>query len=88
MIRCGSVLATDYADHTDQERIEFVFFFIRAIRVIRGQYLLLAFLNSQEMSRPTIRLTMAQALVRYLAAQRVRIDGEPVPLFAGVFVLI
>jgi 3D-(3,5/4)-trihydroxycyclohexane-1,2-dione acylhydrolase (decyclizing) len=36
----------------------------------------------------TVRLTMAQALVRYLAAQRVR-DGEggPVPLFAGVFAI-
>ncbi|MEZ5535389.1 MAG: 3D-(3,5/4)-trihydroxycyclohexane-1,2-dione acylhydrolase (decyclizing) [Thiolinea sp.] len=33
----------------------------------------------------TIRLTMAQALVRYLAAQKTEIDGEIVPLFAGVF---
>jgi 3D-(3,5/4)-trihydroxycyclohexane-1,2-dione acylhydrolase (decyclizing) len=39
------------------------------------------------MSKSTIRLTMAQALVRYLAAQRVRIDGESVPLFAGVFAI-
>jgi len=30
---------------------------------------------------------MAQALVRYLAAQQVRIDGETVPLFAGVFAI-
>src|SRR5947207_2214899 len=32
-----------------------------------------------------IRLTMAQALVRYLAAQRTEIDGEP--LFAGVWAI-
>ena len=30
---------------------------------------------------------MAQALVRYLAAQRVRVGGETVPLFAGVFAI-
>ena len=30
---------------------------------------------------------MAQALVRYLAAQHVRIDGDGVPLFAGVFAI-
>jgi len=33
----------------------------------------------------TIRLTMAQALVRYLCNQFTQIDGERVPLFAGVF---
>ncbi len=33
----------------------------------------------------TIRLTMAQALVRHLAAQRTVVDGKTVPLFAGVF---
>ncbi|MCB6185426.1 3D-(3,5/4)-trihydroxycyclohexane-1,2-dione acylhydrolase (decyclizing) [Leeia sp. TBRC 13508] len=33
----------------------------------------------------TIRLTMAQALVRYLAAQMVEEDGKQVPLFAGCF---
>ena len=32
----------------------------------------------------TIRLTMAQALVRYLAAQRTDIAGKQVPLFGGV----
>jgi 3D-(3,5/4)-trihydroxycyclohexane-1,2-dione acylhydrolase (decyclizing) len=37
------------------------------------------------MSRGTIRLTMAQALVRYLCSQHTEIDGERVPLFAGVF---
>lgn len=37
------------------------------------------------MSRETVRLTMAQALVRYLCNQFTEIDGERVPLFAGVF---
>jgi 3D-(3,5/4)-trihydroxycyclohexane-1,2-dione acylhydrolase (decyclizing) len=38
----------------------------------------------------TIRLTMAQALVRWLAAQRVEAEGRPggqEPLFAGVFAI-
>ncbi len=35
----------------------------------------------------TIRLTMAQALVRFLAAQRTTIDGSELPLFAGVFAI-
>ena len=35
----------------------------------------------------TVRLTMAQALVRYLTAQRTVIDGREVPLFAGVFAI-
>jgi len=33
----------------------------------------------------TVRLTMAQALVRHLADQRTVVDGREVPLFAGVF---
>jgi 3D-(3,5/4)-trihydroxycyclohexane-1,2-dione acylhydrolase (decyclizing) len=37
------------------------------------------------MSRKTVRLTMAQALVRYLCNQFTVIDGERLPLFAGVF---
>lgn len=37
------------------------------------------------MSRNTVRLTMAQALVRYLCNQFTQIDGERLPLFAGVF---
>ena len=37
------------------------------------------------MQRNTVRLTMAQALVRYLCSQNTIIDGEQVPLFAGVF---
>ena len=34
-----------------------------------------------------IRLTMAQALVRYLCAQRTNVDGADVALFAGVFAI-
>ncbi|MBL4574874.1 MAG: 3D-(3,5/4)-trihydroxycyclohexane-1,2-dione acylhydrolase (decyclizing), partial [Opitutaceae bacterium] len=35
----------------------------------------------------TIRLTMAQALVQYMLAQRVIVDEKDVPLFAGVFAI-
>jgi 3D-(3,5/4)-trihydroxycyclohexane-1,2-dione acylhydrolase (decyclizing) len=35
----------------------------------------------------TIRLTMAQALVRYLAAQRTEYEGRAQPLFAGVWAI-
>jgi 3D-(3,5/4)-trihydroxycyclohexane-1,2-dione acylhydrolase (decyclizing) len=35
----------------------------------------------------TIRLTMAQALVRFLAVQTNEIDGREYPLFAGVFAI-
>ncbi|ATJ84697.1 3D-(3,5/4)-trihydroxycyclohexane-1,2-dione acylhydrolase (decyclizing) [Halomonas beimenensis] len=35
----------------------------------------------------TIRLTMAQALVKYLAAQRIEHDGAEVALFEGVFAI-
>lgn len=35
----------------------------------------------------TVTLTMAQALVRYLVAQRIEIDGADWPLFAGVFAI-
>src|SRR5437867_3360628 len=35
----------------------------------------------------TVRLTMAQALVRFLAAQSTEIDGEEQPLFAGVWAI-
>ena len=34
------------------------------------------------MSRQTVRLTMAQALVRYLCNQFTEIDNKRVPLFA------
>ncbi len=39
------------------------------------------------MPEETIRLTMAQALVRYLAAQRTEIEGTEQLLFAGVFAI-
>lgn len=35
----------------------------------------------------TIRLTMAQALVKYLAAQRIEHEGREFPLFEGVFAI-
>jgi 3D-(3,5/4)-trihydroxycyclohexane-1,2-dione acylhydrolase (decyclizing) len=35
----------------------------------------------------TERLTMAQALVKYLCAQQIEVDGEVVPLFGGVFAI-
>ena len=34
-----------------------------------------------------MRLTAAQALVRYLCAQHVEVDGQPVPMFAGVWAI-
>jgi 3D-(3,5/4)-trihydroxycyclohexane-1,2-dione acylhydrolase (decyclizing) len=37
------------------------------------------------MTLKRVRLTMAQAVVRYLCSQFTEIDGERVPLFAGVF---
>jgi 3D-(3,5/4)-trihydroxycyclohexane-1,2-dione acylhydrolase (decyclizing) len=37
------------------------------------------------MTQKTVRLTMAQAVVRYLCNQYTLIDGERVPLFAGLF---
>ena len=35
----------------------------------------------------TLRMTMAQALVKYLCAQRVEMHGQDLPLFAGVFAI-
>ncbi|WP_112662203.1 3D-(3,5/4)-trihydroxycyclohexane-1,2-dione acylhydrolase (decyclizing) [Microvirga flavescens] len=35
----------------------------------------------------TIRLTMAQAVARFLAAQKTEIDGKVLPLFGGVFAI-
>jgi len=35
----------------------------------------------------TVRLTTAQAIVRYLMAQQTEIDGELRPLFAGAFAI-
>ncbi len=39
------------------------------------------------MAPETVRLTVADALVQYLIAQRTIIDGEEVPLFPGVFAI-
>lgn len=39
------------------------------------------------MTSETVRLTMSQALVRYLCSQFTEIDGQRVPLFAGVFAI-
>lgn len=39
------------------------------------------------MAPRTVRLTMAQALVRYLRSQRTIVDGKQVPLFPGVFAI-
>jgi 3D-(3,5/4)-trihydroxycyclohexane-1,2-dione acylhydrolase (decyclizing) len=41
----------------------------------------------KEMASDIVRLTMAQALVRYLCNQFMGIDGKRVPLFAGVFAI-
>ena len=35
----------------------------------------------------TLRLTMAEALVRWMMAQKAEVDGQPVPLFPGVFAI-
>src|ERR687892_2076441 len=35
----------------------------------------------------TVRLTVAQAIVKFLMAQRIEIEGEEAPLFAGVFAI-
>ena len=35
----------------------------------------------------TIRLTMAQAVVKWLISQKTVVDGETVPLFPGVFAI-
>ena len=37
------------------------------------------------MKNNSVRLTMAQAIVRYLVNQYTEIDGECVPLFGGAF---
>ena len=39
------------------------------------------------MSGTTIRLTTAEAVVRYLIAQRILVEGEDVPLFPGVLAI-
>lgn len=39
------------------------------------------------MSQKTVRLTMAQAVSRFMTAQKTVIDGETVPIFGGVFAI-
>lgn len=39
------------------------------------------------MPQKTIKLTTAQALVKYLCAQQTKVDGEVLPLFAGVWAI-
>src|SRR5690606_8932272 len=39
------------------------------------------------MTQSTIRLTMAQALAKFLTRQMTVIDGETVPIFGGVFAI-
>ena len=39
------------------------------------------------MSQKTVRLTMAQAVARFLTMQKTEIDGEIVPIFGGVFAM-
>src|SRR5690242_13426759 len=41
----------------------------------------------REDAMATIRLTMAQALVRYLSAQHTECDGHTAPLFGGVWAI-
>ena len=38
-------------------------------------------------AEPTVRITTAEAVVRYLIAQRVVVDGQEVPLFPGVMAI-
>ena len=45
----------------------------------------LEFGMGEKMDRQTVRLTMAQALVRYLCNQYIMEDGNRIPLFAGAF---
>ena len=40
-----------------------------------------------QMSQNTIRLTMAQAVAKFLTMQKTVIDGETVPIFGGVFAI-
>jgi len=44
-------------------------------------------LKNPEVKLKTQKLTMAEALVKYLCAQFIEVDGKTVPLFAGVFAI-
>ena len=39
------------------------------------------------MTQRTIRLTMAQAVARFLTAQKTEIDGQVLPLFGGIWAI-
>ncbi len=39
------------------------------------------------MSQKTVRLTMAQAVARFLTMQKTVIDEQTVPIFGGVFAI-
>src|SRR5215217_7579902 len=43
--------------------------------------------GASTMSQNTIRLTMAQAVARFLTMQKTVVDGETVPIFGGVFAI-
>src|SRR5262249_31534795 len=47
----------------------------------------IGFRAGEETTMARVRLTMAEALVRYLAAQRVEIGNRTEPLFGGVFAI-
>lgn len=44
-------------------------------------------MSSKTSRHKTVRLTMAQAVARYLAAQRTQRNGRQVPLFAGIWAI-
>jgi 3D-(3,5/4)-trihydroxycyclohexane-1,2-dione acylhydrolase (decyclizing) len=44
-------------------------------------------MSSKTTRHKTVRLTMAQAVARYLAAQRSQLNGRQVPLFAGIWAI-
>src|SRR4051794_40467063 len=43
--------------------------------------------RQQAMTQKTIRLTMAQALAKFLTRQMTVIDGQKLPIFGGVFAI-
>jgi 3D-(3,5/4)-trihydroxycyclohexane-1,2-dione acylhydrolase (decyclizing) len=43
--------------------------------------------GNEAMTATTIRLTMAQAVARFMVAQKTVVDGETVPIFGGVFAI-
>ena len=43
--------------------------------------------DTQALGQETVRITTAEAIVRYLVAQRTEVDGVEVPLYPGVFAI-